>query len=305
MKIQIAILAGLCLMASSVYAQTASTSDASTSSTKLQGQTPSAAKRKNIDEEITNNLLRASTGAKSLLSLQSTFNYNGSSIQNPTGQTRPQINPAQPQLPVEFTGGIAAKYRLSDHDNLSAGINFGWLAPGREIQSFQVEDPNITYSRPFKAGAFQNVFEAVLTKYTSAAFSINRNDNYQVDVDHTILYEVAKTHLQIGLNIAYTRDTYKGMLGSGSGQPVDDLNAYPYIEYAFNPTLNFRTVFRGFGYYNTLQDSGTFYHETATQSAGLGIAVTRDIFLYPNLQWIWVAMSTAQSNVALAAYINL
>jgi hypothetical protein len=69
--------------------------------------------------------------------------------------------------------------------------------------------------------------------------------------------------------------------------------------------VNLRTVYRGFTFENTQQNYSVFTRDDAIQSAGVGIAVTRDIFLYPNIQWVWAQMNTALTNVALTAYINL
>ena len=98
--------------------------------------------RADIDEEITNARLRATTGAKSLLSFQSSFNYNGSSINEPLAQTRPQLSPGTVENdPAKLQGLVSMKYRATDHDNINVGVGVGWLTPSYDGQRGQIEDP--------------------------------------------------------------------------------------------------------------------------------------------------------------------
>ena len=145
-----------------------------------------SSQRKDIDEEITNKKLRASTGSKSLISLKSSFNYNGGSINAPLSQERPQLSPGttNPE-PTKLSGTISAKYRVSDHDSLSLGIGVGWLTPTYQGQKGQVENPVLDYSRAFKVGIVQNVIEASIVKYTSNAASKN-DDLWNTNFDYTI-----------------------------------------------------------------------------------------------------------------------
>jgi len=41
------------------------------------------------------------------------------------------------------------------------------------------------------------------------------------------------------------------------------------------------------------------------QSVGLGISVTRDIFLYPNIQFIPSDIRSDRTNIAMSASINI
>src|SRR5262249_41973986 len=63
---------------------------------------------------------------------------------------------------------------------------------------------------------------------------------------------------------------------------------YPTAEYVINDRFNLRTII-GLWVYEHLrsQPAGmTFYKDTIYQSIGVGISVSRDFFLYPNVQFI-------------------
>ena len=272
--------------------------DANTSAAKL----PNApVTREDIDQEITNAHLRASTGAKSLLSLQSTFNYNGSSIDHPLASQRPALSPGTIENdPAKLSGLISAKYRMTDHDNLNLGVGVGWLTPTYQGQKGQVEDPYATYSRVFKAGNVQNVFNVGFTYYTAQSTVASGNIG-ESDIDHTFLVGVGKTKLQLGIDIAWTRDFYQ----TGRNGIQDELAAFPFVEYEFSDRYSFRTVYRGLTYFNQTSSTDTFVRDAVTQSMGIGISVARDIYLYPNIQWVWTDIRSDKTNIALSANINL
>lgn len=287
------------LLVTNVQAQEMS-SEESSSTTKIP-TSDSAAARKDIDDEITNARLRAATGAKSLLSLQSMFIYNGGSIQAPLSQIRPQLSPGTIENdPAKLTGQISAKYRMTDHDNLNVGIGVGWITPTYAGQRGQAEDPYVAYGRVFKMGNVQNVLNVQVTKYTAAS-SVQNQLNYETDIDHTFLVSVGKTKLQLGVDIGWSREFYTAYTGGTQ----DELFAYPFAEYGLTERLSLRTVFRGLTFLDTTAATTTFTQDTSTQSLGVGISVARDIYLYPNIQWVWSAIEPEKTNVALQANINL
>jgi hypothetical protein len=227
-------------------------------------------------------------------------------LQNPISNVRPplstgQINPT----PVKLVGRISAKYRIADRDSLSAGTGVGWIKPGNPGETGRVEDPYLAYTRTFAIGALQNVTEVTLTKWTSAAEADKKSNVAESDIAHTVLWGVPKTGLQLGLGVGWSREFYSATLEDGKEQALNTFYINPFVEYEFNKTFSFRTVFRNFNYQNFLSDRGTYKRDDPTQSVGLGITITRDIYLYPNVQFVWENISTQRSNVALNSYINL
>jgi hypothetical protein len=294
--------------ASGARAQTAAeTSQATaaedaTSKAKLPASATSG--RQNIDEEITNPLLRASTGSKSLFSAQSAFTYNGGSMKSPLSQERPNLMPGSvAETATALKGQVSGKYRLTDHDNLNVGVGVDWVKPTYTGQYGQVDNPYAQYSRLFNAAGMQNVFTATLTKYTSNELN-DDGFNWETDVNHTVLANVGKTKLEVGLNVDWSHEFYTTP-SNPAKLPVDTLAAYPFAEYAFTDSYSFRTVYRGLNFNNTPNSSTTFARQEPTQSMGLGATITRDIYLYPNIQWVWSDVRPEKTNVALTAYINL
>ncbi len=290
------------LTAGFVHAEDA-VSDSTTTKAKMPSE--ATAQRKDIDEEITNKKLRAETGSKSLISLKSALGYNGGSINSPLSQERPQLSPGttNPE-PSKLSGTISAKYRVSDHDSLSLGVGVGWLTPTYQGQSGQVENPILGYNRAFKTGIIQNVIDASIVKYTSTSAS-KRDDIWNTNFDYTILAKVGTSRLDLGMDLGYYREFYSQTTAKNGDAPLDYVALYPFAEYELNDVASLRTVYRGFSYFNSPNDQKTFVRDDPTQSFGVGLAVTRDIYLYPNVQWVWADVRAEKTNVAISANINL
>ncbi len=281
------------------------------SDAKEKNAVPNAKNREDIDDEITNAKLRAATGAKSLFSFQSAVSWYGGSIKQPFGKDRPQLSPGTIENdPAKITASISGKYRVTDHDNLNVGFGRGWLTPFYDGQKGHAEDPYVAYGRVFKAWGLQNVSNIAGTVYTTDS-SRNRKDLAQSDIDHTILWAIPHSRWQLGLNVAWEHEFYSGetpvgMTAEKAGQRLmDTLAAFPFAEYEFNNTYSFRTVYRGITYYNSKDAASTFVRDTPTQSLGLGVAITRDIYIYPNIQWVWEDIRADKTDVAINANINL
>ena len=151
--------------------------------------------------------------------------------------------------------------------------------------------------------------------------------------DNTLLKSIGKTGLQVGLVSAvwgsvfesdrgdrHYKDLVTKKIATEKGGNItsqqDDyyLAFYPFVEYVINDTFNLRTVFRQTTFYHVRSEKGTdLVRQPGSQSIGLGISVTRDIFLYPNFQFStenlsteWVSKKFAkESTVGMSATINM
>jgi hypothetical protein len=81
---------------------------------------------------------------------------------------------------------------------------------------------------------------------------------------------------------------------------------YPQAEYVINDTFNLRTVYGWQVFENVRgQPSDTFVKRKVYQSVGLGISVTRDLFLYPNIQFIPSNIRDDVTNIAVSMNLNI
>ena len=305
------LLMGLAALSFSVLA--ASGASAETASVNLNESTaslpPAQSNLKNIDEEITNPRLRAATGSQKRISVQSSFNYEGGSMNDPLTRERPQLAPGLvPDAPTKITGLISGKWRISDHDNLNVGVGVGWATPGHEGQRGQSENPYASYGRVFKSGKTQNSFGLTVKKYTADFATSQQQLNWEGSLGHTFLWDFGN-RLQGGTALQYTRRIFNeepmANTRTARNTPMDTIGAFPYLEYLINDRLQVRTVYRGLTWINSRDRADEFNMDVLTQSTGLGITLTRDIWLYPNIQWVWEDLRADKTNIGINANINL
>lgn len=307
MKTMLAIVA----MASSLtaYAQSEQSTTKTKTSDVIQGNKP--ADQKDIDQEITNAKLRAESGSKSKHSLSLEANYSGGTVENPVAYRRPDIVGGAATEPLSsLVGEFSYRYRLTSGQSLNAGVGLRWNTPGYDLEAqnrdsgtvkTEASNPFLGYKAAFKAAGLQNVYAAQFNKYTSSQLVKRGKYNWNFDTSHTVLYEVGTSGLQLGLNAGASYYEYYERL---AGQTEIEIGLYPFAEYVINDKVNIRTVYRGNTYGSTREANMTFQPVEITQSLGVGIAATRDLFFYPNIQWDWRDTRAEKTNVALYSAMN-
>lgn len=288
-----------------VSAQTSSAKSSPKAAVTAAAETGNSDSTKDIDDEITNSRLRASTGSKSPLSVQTDFSYTGGSVYKPFGPTRPQLSPGPIfERNTKLTGNISAKYRFNEYNHMNLGTGIGVTAPGFSSQQMQIENPYVSFSNLFGVGSTQHVLSFSITKYSAKEVI----DEYDIDSEigffYTHLYTFGTTGWQAGLVFLFTHEIYKGYTENNSELTLNTTGLYPFVEYEFNSTYSFRTVYRGAAFYSNRKDFNTYIWDEATQSLGVGVSITRDLYLYPNLQWVWRDIRLDKTNLSLVANIN-
>jgi hypothetical protein len=130
-----------------------------------------------------------------------------------------------------------------------------------------------------------------------------------------VVFEIEGSKWMPGVAVAATQSLY----GDNSKTFIDlngdiaprsnlELGLYPFAEYQFNDTYAFRTVL-GFFNFNNYRDQdlsrGEFLRNSNYISAGIGITPSRDIWVYPNLQFNADNIRSDLTNVGVNTVINL
>ncbi|MGE5085481.1 MAG: hypothetical protein ACM3MG_04220 [Bacillota bacterium] len=295
--------------------------NSSTAKASESNTTPAQAEQ--VDDLITNNSLRAYSGSTSRWSIASAFNYNGGTFNTPLSQDRPNISDASGNtVKADLDGSISVKYNLNVKNSLMAGVGVRWIAPfekngPREYSgtTTDVMNPYVQYQYLYKWTGIQSVLQVSAMKWTQADQAAFGYD-YQLGVDQENVYEIGSTGLSVGASIMGQFQGFnKAGSYSGNGIFVADLKTQqstyafalsPYLEYQITEKLNFRTLISLWSYeHYASDDSGVYVHDKVYQSVGVGYAVTRDIFLYPNIQFLPDQMEPSVTNVSLNATINM
>jgi hypothetical protein len=277
-----------------------------------------------IDQEITNARMRAESGSKSKFSLSSSLSYTGGALSKPFGENRPNLaGTPETQVTTSADIGIDVRYRWTKSDSLTLGTSFGLVTPfqgdvDRADNQLNVFNPVVGYSRVGKVGAFQTIFSAAVDAGTSKE---SRSVDYltSLGLSYNALYAF-QNGLTLGTSVAAGYNLYESDPGAkteaGTAKPGyygGDKRTqwvaaiYPYAEYQFNDKLSARTVFGYFNWKHLYGDNNRYrmLQTFVYQSIGVGISVSRDLYLYPNIQFVPDNIRNDFTNVALSATMNM
>lgn len=289
---------------------------------KISAETPATVPPKTetdeADQLITNRRLRADVGSLSLWSVSTAFTYQGGALAYPGDAQRPNIVKGADALTLQnLTGDVGVRYRLTKLFSLTMSTGVFMTTPfhttiktndpklqknfDENHQKMTVNDPVLKATYVNKVFTLQSVTSAKLTLITN---NQQKLDGYQWSyyLSQNFMKQVEGTKFSYGANIAIQAYSF-----SHANDNLTDkvFGIYPALEYEIYQKLNFRTAFGSFVYQHLRgSDPWTYEKRKVYQSVGLGILLGRDVFLYPNIQYIPSDIRSDRTNIALTTNIN-
>jgi hypothetical protein len=269
-----------------------------------------------VDEVLTNKYMRAQSGSKSPISISNSINYQGGTIDTPLAENRPNITGGTGNTAVaSLTDQISGKFAIDQRHAVLAGFGARWITPlqgsdtpqGYNGTKTDAYDPYLKYQYVYKWSGVQSVLT------TGGTYTTQNNLQRLGYVGNVILqqnnaYEFGTSGLTLGLLSVAIGAAYDNNDPAVLSYQADyTVGLYPFFEWVINDRLNIRTI-SGLWVFEHLRSeprADTFFKDTIYQSFGLGISVSRDVFLYPNIQIIPEDIRSDRTNVALAATVNL
>lgn len=283
-------------------------------------------KAEDIDQEITNARMRSELGSKSQWSFKSSLGYSGGSVEKPFDSIRPNYRAsATIESLTGLSGNVGVNYRVSKGGNLSFGTGVIIMDPlhgditqptfedprsarkGTEQKRTQVSTPYLDYSHGYRAMNMQMISSIQYSHYTEEDATDYYNLLGNVSVSQTVLADLGDSKWQGGLSLSLDKDISKGSFAASSADNMRSdygVGLYPFAEYAFNDKYSFRTVF-GYFQFAKYEEANELIQIEPYQSMGVGVALTRDIYIYPNVQFTPKDVRADRTNVALSANLNL
>lgn len=289
---------------------TASTSTVSTEKTlgnKVDGD---------IDEEITNARMRAANGSKSKISASVGLGYTGASLKRPLDGIRPNLSgTAQDQSTSRFTSSLSGRYRIDQSQSLAAGIGLQILQPFQKNEKLKTEQDNLrranevnvqnpfaSWTSTYKVGDYQSSTTIDYSHFTDKVTK-NAGINGYTSFNQTFMKAWGTSGFSSGVAFSlgqYFKD------GDARATARRALGIYPMAEYQINDTFVARTVFGYFNYNNNEGDSTFAFRRTYEyQSIGIGIVAARNVWIYPNIQFVPDELDAGFTNLSVSATINL
>lgn len=314
MKKMNSIILGLSLMSASAFAQ------ATQSESNLEVKAKNKADK--ADEVITNRRFRAQNGSLSRFSLNAALSYSGGSLDKPFSADRPNITAAgDVALIAGAAGTFNGTYRLTKLSRINFGVGAQMLAPfhnnittsnertKKEFNDNQgdldIFNPTVSFTTMDKIMGVQTILNAGVINYTAGNLT-DAGYDFALDASLNTMYEVGKTGFSFGALVVATRNFFNdSSAGNLARQNETVLGFLPQAEYVINDTFNLRTIIRSHWFQDTRLNPGEMKNREVTQSVGLGISVSRDVFLYPNIQFAYENLQASNTNVGFSANINM
>jgi hypothetical protein len=302
-----------------------------TSTLKLDDARKPTEKDEAIDAEITDPRLRAQLGSLSKWSLKSHFMYAGGAISDPFNGVRPNYRlSARMEEMTTLSGSIGVNYRASVRDNISAGTGITMIDPmhgdltknaedtrsnrSGEKSRYEVSNPYLSWNRGYALADMQMISGVMFSQATSRdAAELMKTSNFG-GLTHMVIKPLGSSGWSTGLNAMLIKINYSGevedpmlkmMVAAGRIKRPDMIAGFmPSLDYQFNDRYSFRTIFGYFQFTRNEHEEG-FGQQEPFQSIGTGISITRDIYLYPNIEFTPKDIRTDRTNVALMTNINL
>ena len=129
-QIGLTFASALIVMSGSL-ANAQTTEKSSESKTKIDKMKPGKNKVEgDIDSEVTNARMRATSGSKSKYSLSSSLSWLGGRIADPFIEERPNIvGDPSTETATSFSGSFSGRYRWTKNSSVTLGIGAGVLTP--------------------------------------------------------------------------------------------------------------------------------------------------------------------------------
>ena len=274
------------------------------------------------DELITNRRFRASNGSLSALSLNLAMSYLGGNLQTPLSADRPNLNSAGDTASLSaISGTINGSYRLTKVDRIGFGAGLQMLAPlqddintddARAKKEFDenqgdldVFNPMISYTRMAKIMGVQTISTTIATGYTAGNLT-DAGYDYALETNLNTMYDFGGSPFSVGALLVYRRNFFDDDDSSLASDQLEQVFGFlPQAEYVINDTFNLRTIIRSNWYDQNRANTSKIRTRNITQSVGLGISVSRDVFLYPNIQFVNEDFTAENTNVGFTANINM
>jgi hypothetical protein len=259
-----------------------------------------------LDKEITDIKLRASSGSKNRFSTSFFMMYFGPAVNNLNDSVRPTLGAQRVQDNVNITGNVGVRYRIDKNKSIFVSGGFRRADPLHASESSQpttLSSPGINFNNTKAYGLYQVSNEVGMTVQTAPerrAINELGSATYSLAAVHPIglsRFDVGTT-ARAGYTSFETMNVKNKVL---SQQKRMNLELLPSLQYrATDKLVAFTSVsVLNLAQYRTADGFNGFSQQTSTETIGLGYAATRDLYLSPfvSLEPTQVALSKISFNI--------
>lgn len=288
-----------------------------------------------LDEDLTNARLRTLSGAKGLLSLSLDGSYAGGSLDNPFSDVRPNYRRGLSGVPVFVFTGMSARLRLNTQQSLflSSGVMMQQPFHGG-LKDAESAGRNVFLSSPSLGWNYFSTFQSlqfglgVITTFRNSEFDrvVGVIGDLNLSLNFTIPGGVGSNWhwgLSGNINQIFYKANPDGQLSrfaefsSRLGENLAEVNLQdlrknqdllslllaPSVEYRFSDRVWFRALYAFLNFDQTRNDRNLLQTPNYA-SVGISFFPARDIWIFPNVQFVPEDARAERTNVSLIFALN-
>lgn len=276
-----------------------------------------------IDNEITNPKLRTESGSKSRFSGSAAMTYRGGAVSRPFGTERPNLSVLpENQTDTSLDGTLKMRYRPSPNNSFTLGVGLGLRTPfqgdtNSNTNQLNVGDPILGYNYTWAGLGLQNSAN-IYASYGTSKESVRMDQVASFALDHSVMKPIVG-RFQLGLTSYVYQSLYDNKPGENPPTAIPNhssrvdmrtslgISISPIAEYYITDTFGIRAMFSFFRWRHLYGDRDNWALQSVQEFISLGVAwtVMRDIYLYPNVQFLPDDIRSEFTNFGVTASINV
>jgi hypothetical protein len=238
------------------------------------------------DEEITDAKLKADTGSLSKYSLKFNLSYYGPMVGDLSAKDQPNPDGSISPHATAISGSFGGRYRLSSSSSVSMGTGMKANHPFHGMDRFDVNDPFLGYDKLYRIGDVQMRLSPSVSYITTPEYK-KAGEFAGVSYDTSLIYNLGTSHVALGVDASVGYYLYgRGYRSSDRSANQYTLSTFPTLKYNISDRLNINTSIKmAWANFRRSKDKYQMIPQTTTQRLGVGYALTRDIYLFPYLNF--------------------
>lgn len=287
----------------SANAQTSTTQITPESSTKVENILGN--KKFEDDKEITDSRLKADSGSFSRYSLKFSLSYFGPPIGDLSNKNQPNPDGSISPSETSIGGSISGRYRFDSKSALSLGTGISILTPFHGADRTDVKTPFVSYDRNARWGDVQvrNSYGASITTIPNFR---NVGQYGSLTYDNSLVYNLGASGFAAGVDSSFSYFLYeRDYRKKDRNASTYVLGFYPQIKYNFSDKMNVYTSV-ALNFWNPrFREQTDLLNKTLTGRVGMGVAVTRDIYFAPYLNFYPENLRTESTTFSFSTIFSI
>lgn len=267
------------------------------------------------DKRITDMELRAQAGSLSRYSMKFDMSYYGPPVGNLSDARVPNPDNRPFDDRTNLAGYVGLRYRLNPNAAVSASTGLKWFTPvqavsgekvekGPGAKEFDLTNPQVSFDRTYPAGPFQ-LRSSVKSSLITAKYYLDRGQYASLGFSQGAKYSVNRFTMGMVADVDFYGFNREYRRGDGRVSNYY-ISFIPSLEYRLTDRLNLRTSV-GYSLSNMRLKGSWWLWEPIqpTARAGLGWAITREIYFNPYLNFFWERPAWTTTSLSFSTVFSI